>query len=42
MQVANAPAYYYAAKFTVVKSFILQAPGPNVIKRFTLVIYEFS
>ncbi len=42
MQVTNTLAYYDAAIITVVKSFILQAPEPNVIKLFTLVIYEFS
>jgi len=39
MEVANTLAYYYTATITAVKSFIVQAPGANVIKHFTLVIY---
>ncbi len=40
MEVANTLAYYYTATITAVKSFIVQAPGANVIKLFTVVIYH--
>ncbi len=42
MQVANTLAYYHMAIITAVKSFIVQAPGANVISLITAVIYEFS
>ncbi len=35
----NTLAYYDTAKITAVKSFIVQAPGINVKKIFTAVIY---
>ncbi len=41
-QVANTLAYYDMAIITVVKSFIVQAPGANVINLFTAVIYHHS
>jgi hypothetical protein len=34
----NTLAYYDRATITDVKSFIVQPPGPNVIKKFTTVI----
>jgi hypothetical protein len=34
MEVANSLAYYYTAKLTAVKCFLVQAPGDNVIKLF--------
>jgi hypothetical protein len=40
MGVASTIAYYNAATITVVLSFIVQAPGDNVIKLSTLEIYE--
>ncbi len=39
MEVANTLAYYNMATITVVKSFITQVAGPNVIKLFTAVIH---
>ena len=42
MEVANTLAYYDTATITAVKSFIVQAPGANVIKLFTMVIYCHS
>ena len=42
MEVANTLAYYDTATITAVKSFIVQAPGANVIKLFTAVIYCHS
>ena len=41
MQVANTLAYYDTAIISTVKSFIVQAPGPHVIKLFIAVIYDF-
>jgi hypothetical protein len=41
MAVASALAYYNATTITTVKSFILQAPGANPIKLFTVEIYGF-
>jgi hypothetical protein len=38
---ANTLAYYDTAIITAVKSFIVQAPRPYVIKLFTAVICEF-
>jgi hypothetical protein len=35
-------AYYENPKITAVKSFIVQARGPNVIKLFTAINYECS
>ncbi len=40
--VANTLAYYDAAEFTAVKSFIVQALGVNPIKLFMALIYVFS
>ncbi len=37
---ANTLVYYDTATITAVKSFIVQAPGANVIKLFSDVIYE--
>jgi hypothetical protein len=37
----NTLAYYNTAIITVLKCFAVQAPGPNVIKLFLSVIYEF-
>jgi hypothetical protein len=34
MEVANALAYYDTATITAVKSFIVQAPGVNLLKLF--------
>ncbi len=42
MAVANTLAYYVTATITAVKSFIVQAPGENIIKLFRSVIYGFS
>ncbi len=42
LEVANALAYYDTATITVVKGFMVQAPGANVIKLFLSVIYELS
>ncbi len=39
MAVWNTLAYFVAATITTVKSFIVQAPGPNVTILFTAVIY---
>ncbi len=39
---ANTLAYYNTATIMAVKSFIVQAPGANLIKLFTAIIYEFS
>jgi hypothetical protein len=36
MAVANTLAYYNMATITAVKSFIVQTPGPNVIKLFSV------
>ncbi len=38
---ANTLAYYDTAIITAVKSFIVQAPGDNVMKPFTAIIYAF-
>jgi hypothetical protein len=40
MEVANTLTYYDTATITAVKSFIVQAPGPNVTKPFVSVIYK--
>jgi hypothetical protein len=40
--VANTLAYYDTATIIAVKSFIVQAPGPNEMKLFTVVIYCHS
>jgi hypothetical protein len=40
MEVANTLAYYDTVTITVLKSFIVQAPGPNVLNLFTSIIYE--
>jgi hypothetical protein len=37
MEVANTLAYYDTETITAVKSFIVQAPGVNVIKLFSFV-----
>ncbi len=42
MAMANALTYYDTAKSIDVKSFMVQAPVSNIIKRFTGEIYEFS
>jgi hypothetical protein len=42
MEVANSLAYYYTAKLTAVKRFLVQAPGDNVIKLFSTVISRRS
>jgi hypothetical protein len=42
MEVENTLAFYDTTKVTAVKSFIVQAPGVNVIKLFTAVSYDFS
>ena len=39
---ANTLAYYDMATINAIKSFIVQAPGANVIKLFTAVIYHHS
>ena len=41
MEVANNLTYYDMATITAIKSFIVQAPGHNVIRLLTAVIYEF-
>jgi hypothetical protein len=38
----NTPAYYDTATITTVKSFRVQTPGANVIKKFLSLIYGFS
>ncbi len=40
MAVANTLAYYDTYKITAVKKF--HSPGPNVIKLFQSIIYEYS
>ncbi len=40
MEVANTQAYYDTTTITVVKGFIVQIPGANVIKLFSA-IYKF-
>jgi hypothetical protein len=42
MQVANTLAYYDTAIITVVKSFIVQAPGACTINLFTSIIVAIS
>ncbi len=37
---ANTLAYYDTTTITAVKSFIVQAPGANVIKLFKAVVYK--
>ncbi len=36
----NTLAYYGTELIAAVKSFMIKAPGPNVIKLFTSIIYE--
>ncbi len=42
MEEENTLAYYDTTKSYCPESFIVQAPGVNVIKLFTAVSYDFS
>jgi hypothetical protein len=41
MKVENTLAYYGTARIIVLKSFLVQSLGANVIRLFTAVIYKF-
>jgi hypothetical protein len=42
MEETNTRAYYNIATITTEKSFIVKAPGANILKLFTDVSYDFS